>query len=121
METKDQLINHVKQWIILDEEIRALQKQVKERKIKQKDLSIQLMDVMKSNTIDCFDLSDGKLFYTRSKVKQPINKKLLLTALTKYFNKDEDIEKVTNHIMDSRSEKIKENIKRKIDKEKDNK
>ena len=121
METKDQLVNHVKQWIGIDEEIRTLQKQVKERKVKQKQLSTQLMDVMKSNEIECFDLSDGKLMYTTSKVKQPLNKKLLMSALTKYFKKDEDIEKVTNHIMESRPEKIRENIKRKIDKEKEKK
>ena len=33
METKDQLINHVKMWINTDEEIRVLQKQVKDRKL----------------------------------------------------------------------------------------
>ena len=116
METKDQLVTHVKRWITVDEEIRLLQKQIKERKTIQKDLSTQLMDVMKTNDIECFDLSDGKLVYTTSKIKQPINKKLLMGALTKYFSKEEDIEKVTSHIMESRAEKIKENIKRKIDK-----
>ena len=122
METKDQLVNHVKKWISVDEEIRALQKQIKERKSHQKELSSGLMDVMKNNDIECFDLSDGKLVYTTNKVKQAINKKLLMSALTKYFNKEEDIEKVTNHIMESRTEKIRENIKRKIDKNKnDNK
>lgn len=117
METKDQLINHVKRWINTDEEIRVLQKQIKDRKLQQKELSTQLMEVMKNNDIDCFDLSDGKLVYTTNKVKQTINKKLLLTALSK-FHKDEDVEKITNHIMESRAEKIRENIKRKIDKNK---
>ena len=47
METKDQLINHVKRWINTDEEIRVLQKQIKDRKLQQKELSTQLMEVMK--------------------------------------------------------------------------
>ena len=118
METKDQLVNHVKKWIGVDEEIRMLQKQIKERKNHQKELSTELMSVMKNNDIECFDLSDGKLVYTRNKVKQPINKKLLMSTLGRFFNKEEDIEKVTNHIMESRPEKIRENIKRKIDKNK---
>lgn len=114
METKEQLVNHVKKWIQVDEEVRTLQKQIKDRKNVQKNLSTQLMGVMKQNEIECFDLSDGKLVYVTSKVKQPINKKLLMSALSKYFNKDDDIESVTNHILESRAEKIRENIKRKM-------
>lgn len=116
METKEQLINHVRKWIEIDEGIRKLQNEIKKKKVEQKDMSSKLMNVMKDNEIDCFDLSDGKLMYTKNKIKQPINKKLLMLSLQKYFKSDDDIQEVTKHIMDSRGEKIKENIKRKIDK-----
>ena len=118
METKDQLVQHIKEWITVDEEIKSLQKEVKTRKEKQKDLTKELMEVMKSNEIDCFDLNDGKLVYTRSKTKQTINKKYLMTTLIKCLEDPKDAEKVTDFILENREEKVRESIRRKIDKKK---
>tara|TARA_B100001093_G_C26534263_1_gene887357 strand:- start:266 stop:619 length:354 start_codon:yes stop_codon:yes gene_type:complete len=116
METKDQLVQHIKEWITVDEEIKSLQKEVKTRKEKQKDLTKELMDVMKTNEIDCFDLNDGKLVYTKSKTKQTINKKYLISTLIKCLEDPKDAEKVTEFILENREEKIRENIRRKKDK-----
>ncbi len=118
METKDQLVQHIKEWIGVDEEIKSLQKEIKQRKEKQKDLTKELMEVMKSNEIDCFDLNDGKLVYTRSKTKQTINKKYLMTTLIKCLEDPKDAEKVTDFILENREEKVRESIRRKIDKKK---
>ena len=46
METKDQLVQHIKEWIGVDEEIKSLQKEIKTRKEKQKELTKDLMEVM---------------------------------------------------------------------------
>ena len=120
METKDQLVNHIKEWITIDEEIKNLQKQAKIKKDRKKELTNDLMQVMKSNEIDQFDLNDGKLIYTKSKTKQTINKKYLMTTLIKCLENPSDVEKVTNYILENREEKIRENIRRKIDKKKVN-
>ena len=40
---------------------------------------------MKSNEIDCFDINDGKLVYTQNKVKTPLSKKHLMSALMNYY------------------------------------
>ena len=37
---------------------------------------MNLVNIMKENEIDCFDISDGKLMYTKSKVKQALSKKI---------------------------------------------
>ena len=75
------------------------------------------MDVMKSNEIDCFDINDGKLVYAKSKHKKPINKKSLYDALHAYFKDDVELaQEVSNHILNSREETIKESIKRKVEK-----
>lgn len=118
METKDQLVQHIKEWIGVDEEIKSLQKEIKQRKEKQKDLTKELMEVMKSNEIECFDLNDGKLVYTKSKTKQTINKKYLMTTLIKCLEDPKDVEKVTDFILENREEKIRESIRRKVDKKK---
>ena len=70
---------------------------------------------MKDHEIDCFDVNDGKLIYTKSKVKAPISKKHLLTCLSDYFTEDkQQVEKLSNLILDSRKEKINETIRRKM-------
>ena len=117
METKEQLVNNIKEWIKIDAEIAELKSQIKERNNKKKTLTENLVTVMKTNKIDCFDINGGALIYKTNKVKKPINGKTLLTALQNYYKSDPKIaEDITKHVMDSREEQIKETIKRKIDK-----
>jgi hypothetical protein len=117
METKEQLVNNIKDWIKIDTEIAELKAQIKERNNKKKSLTENLVTVMKTNKIDCFDINGGALVYKTNKVKKPINGKLLLSALQNYYKSDPKIaEDLVKHVMDSREEQIKETIKRKIDK-----
>jgi hypothetical protein len=117
METKEQLVSNIKDWIKMDTEIAELKAQIRERTNKKKTLTENLVTVMKTNKIDCFDINGGALVYKTSKTKKPINGKSLLVALQNYYKTDPKIaEDITKHVMDSREEQIKETIKRKIDK-----
>lgn len=117
METKQELINHIKDWIQIDNDILDLKNKIKVQNNKKKLLSQNLLTIMKTNKIDCFDINGGSLVYKQNKVKKPINGKTLLAALKSYY-KDEaqTAENITKHILDNREEQIKETIKRKIDK-----
>lgn len=118
--TKDQLIHTVKEWVRMDNEIRQLQKEISSRRQDKKILNEQLMLTMKTNDIDCFDLNDGKICYTRKNVKKPINNKVLLDILTKYYSGDiSQASEINNFINDNRIEVTKENITRKISKNTD--
>lgn len=114
MNAREELISNVKDWIAVDNEIREGQKKLKIlRKIK-KDKTELLVDVMKNNEIDCFDMKEGKLVYKQNKSKAPLSKKHLLQSLSKYFpESNEEVGKIANFIMDTREERIKENIERK--------
>ena len=90
METKEQLVNNIKEWIKIDTEITQLKSDIKERNNKKKQLTENLVTVMKGNKIDCFDINGGAIVYKTNKIKK--------------------------YIMDSREEQIKETIKRKINK-----
>ena len=117
METKEQLVNNIKEWIKMDTDIAELKSQIKDKTNKKKLLTENLVTVMKTNKIDCFDINGGALVYKTSKVKKPINGKTLLVALQNYYKSEPKIaEELSKHIMDSREEQIKETIKRKIDK-----
>jgi hypothetical protein len=117
METKEQLVNNIKEWIKMDTEIAQLKAEIKDRNNKKKLLTENLVTVMKTNSIDCFDINGGALVYKSSKIKKPINGKTLLTALQNYYKSDPKVaEDITKHVMDSREEQIKETIKRKVNK-----
>jgi hypothetical protein len=117
METKDQLVNNIKEWIKMDSEIAQLKTDIKDRNNKKKILTENLVTVMKSNKIDCFDINGGALVYKTSKIKKPINGKSLLAALQNFYKSDLKMaEDIAKHVLDSREEQIKETIKRKIDK-----
>lgn len=119
MSGKEQLIQTVKDWVRLDNEIRHLQKEISNRRQEKKDINVKLMNTMKSNNIDCFDLNDGQICYTKKNVKKPINNKVLLEILTKYYNGDlNQAADINNFIKENRIEVTKENITRKISKSK---
>ena len=52
LETKEDLIMNVKEWIKMDNEISAFQNEIKDRKNKKKQLTDRLVNVMKKNEID---------------------------------------------------------------------
>jgi len=117
MDTKAELVNRIKEWIQIDNEITKLQKQIKDHREGKKQLTASLVDVMKNNEIDCFDINDGKLIYSKSKSKKPISKKTLLEAIQLYFkDNDKMAHDLSEHILNSRAETITESIRRKKDK-----
>ena len=63
-------MSKIKEWIIHDDEIKMLQQQIKEHKTEKKALTDNLVDIMKTNSIDCFE---QKLF---KKVDTHVNNKL---------------------------------------------
>ena len=98
--------------------MRELAKQQKMLRESKKNATKSLVDVMRNNEIDCFDLKDGQLVYSQTKTKAPLNKKNLSTILLSYFGekKMDQIEDLTKHLLENREEKIRENVRRKIDK-----
>ena len=112
-----ELINNIKNWINVDNEIKKLQKNIKSLREEKKKFTINLVDIMKKNDIDAFDINDGKLLYTKTQIKTPISKKHLLTSVSEYVKNDEQtVENLCNFILNTRKTKVTENIKRKIKK-----
>ena len=117
MADREQLIKNITRWVQIDEDMKEYRKELKNLRVEKKDITSKLVEVMKSNDIDCFDIKNGQLIYTKNKSKKPLSKKHLLASLSKYFTNDPNMAKdISTFIMNSREEKINESIKMKIKK-----
>ena len=117
LRTKEELINNIREWIKIETDIKKLTKDLKERRNKMKELTTTLVNVMKTNSIDCFDINGGALVYKQRKSKKPISGKFLLTQLEEYFKDNQDLAKeIHKKVWDNRAVVTKEEIKREKDK-----
>ena len=98
----------------LDNEIRTLNKEITKRRNDKKTISKKLIDVMRDNKLDIFDLKDGQLMYVKKNKKKPITQKQLLTLLSSYYKDDSKAEEMHTYLMDNREEVVEETIQRKI-------
>jgi hypothetical protein len=115
--SKEEMITHIKKWMQYDNDIKQLQNELKTKKESRLQHTEQLVNIMKSNEIDCFDVNNGKLLFSRTKVKTPLNKSQMVQALMEYFNNDEPrVRELEDRLMSARKEKITETIRRKINK-----
>jgi hypothetical protein len=115
--SKEELIINIKEWIKMDNEISKLKSDIKEKTNKKKELTETLINVMKNNTIDCFDIKGGALVYKQKKTRRTISGKFLLSQLEEYYkDKPELAKEITKMVLDNRIEVVKDEIKRKIDK-----
>lgn len=115
METKEQLVKSIREWVKIDNEMRKLKAETSKRRKLQKAISENLIQVMRNNDIDEFELNDGKLMYSKRSVKKPITQKILLGILANYY--EGDIKKaveINNYIMNNREEVEVEKISRRL-------
>ena len=114
---KEELINNIREWIKVDNEIIKLKADTKLLNAKQKGLTDSLVKIMKGNSIDCFDINGGALMYKQKKTKKTISGKFLLTELKKYYKEQPEMaEELTKHLLDNREETVKDGLHRKINK-----
>jgi hypothetical protein len=115
MESKEHTIQCVKEWVKLDNDIRALQKEINTRKKMRTQLSSKLIKTMKETKTDCFELKNGTLLYSVKNVKKPITKKVLFDILNKYYHGDfMKANELNDFILENREETTKESIVHKI-------
>jgi len=117
LETKDELIQSVKEWIRIESEIASFKTEIKNRNAKKKILTEKLVTVMKKNEIDCFDINGGAIVYKKTMAKKPINAKMLLATLSEYYKETNNPQlavELSKYILDSREVTTKETIAMKM-------
>jgi uncharacterized protein (UPF0335 family) len=115
--TKEQLKDYLRQWVRVENEIGTLSAEIKKRKLVHQQLSKSLLDVMRKNEIDCFDVANGRIVYSKTKTRAPLNNGQIKAALKNYYKDDaEKANSLTEFLLSSRVEKTREAIKMKIPK-----
>ena len=115
MDSKDKLIKTIQEWVKLDNEMRTLKKEISSRKGEQDKITKALINTMKSNEIDEFNINNGKLSYSNRTVKKPITKKNLLEILSKFYNVNtQQASEINQFILDNREDVVVEKLVRKI-------
>ena len=114
--SKEVLVKTIKEWISVDNEMKQIQKHMKVLRDKKKILSESLVSIMKTNEVDCFDISEGKILYTKNNTKSPLSKKHILDCLNNYFAENPTIQPddVAKYILDNRQTVVKESIRHKF-------
>jgi hypothetical protein len=112
---KEILVSIIRDWVKNDNEIRKLKEQEIARKNANKALTTRLIEIMRSNSLDCFDINDGSILYKKTNVKKPLSKKSLFHLLNEFYKNDKDkANEVTSFLMENRTEIVKERIVRKV-------
>ena len=68
MDKQNDLIDVIKEWVKIDNEIKHLKNEENKEKIN-KNYFKNLMKIMSDYNIDEFELKDGKIIYTKKKQK----------------------------------------------------
>ena len=108
----------VSDWITLDDDIRTLQKAIKERKDKKTELTPKILYFMEKFKINDLNTNDGKLKFSRSLYTKPLNKKYLISRLGDFFRDYSKGEKIAGFIMDNRDKEEKVRLTRTLDRSK---
>jgi hypothetical protein len=117
MQTKEDLVNSVREWVILENKMRDAQRIVRDMRKQKKELTTTLIEVMKENDVGEFSITNGSIVYKENKIKAPLSRKHLLKALAEYFKNDITVTKeLTDHILNTRDIKTVESIEYKINK-----
>ena len=110
---KDILVKNIKDWVMIDDELNKMKKQIKEYNLQKKQITAKLVQTMKHKNIDCFEINSGTLVYKQTKSKKPITSKFLVDTLKNIYKNDEQVELIIKQIQENRQETTKDTITRK--------
>jgi hypothetical protein len=90
---KDQLDHfktNVRDWLEMDEKIKALEKEVREmKKVRNKQLEPKITGFMRSYNISDLNTESGKLRCNERNTKEPVNKKTIQESLQKVLSMEQ--------------------------------
>lgn len=106
----------VKQWLLLDDDIRVLNKAITERKKKKNEITPRILEFMGKYEIENLNTHEGRVQYTKSQVTKPMNKEYIKTRLSEFMRNVEKAEKCTHYLFNNRIKEEKISLRRVMNK-----
>lgn len=100
---KSDLIQTVKTWVQLDNKIKQLSVMLKDLRKEKKSQNEKMIDIMKENNIDNFDLKDGQIQYKKYTKREALTQKKLLQILSTHPQlQQEQVQTLNEFVFDNR-------------------
>ena len=100
----------VHKWLTIDDNIRGLKKAEKELNEQRKQITPEIIEFMSKHSIEDCNTNNGKLKYSVSIHKKPINRTYLVDKLTTYLNNTKKSEEITEFLLGGREIEEKINL-----------
>lgn len=99
----ESLIAIVKNWVTIDNQIRLINKKLKDLRSQKKIQNENMIRIMKSNEIDNLELKDGEIRHVKTKKRQVLTQKLLIEILNTHPQFDNDnVKQLTDFVYNNR-------------------
>ena len=108
------MIEMIKEWLKIENEIKLLSKEISSRRKNKKTITEKLDVIMEKNNFDVINTSNGTIERKKTEVKKPLNSKSLSNILKKYYsekNKQDESEELASYLLENRETNVKSNIK----------
>lgn len=105
---------YIKEWVVLDTQLKSLCDKVKEMREKKNSLNNKIFEHVSRNNLfhSNVNISDGKLKFTQSKVTNPLTFKYLEKCLGEVITNEKQVNQIMDYIKDKREVKSIYEIKR---------
>jgi len=111
----DEFKKLVHQWLSYDDDLKQLKKAEKEILEAKKALNDPIMAFMSKNNIEDCNTANGKLKYTVTQIKKPLNRQYLIEKISSFMNNSKRAEELTVFLYDNRETAQKVNLRRTVD------
>jgi hypothetical protein len=104
----------IQQWVVLDNQLKALNDQIKDIREKKNALTQRITGYAENNNLSkaTIQISDGKLKFASTKVSAPLTFKHLEKSLSSMIKNESQIKQIVEHVKQNRETKIIHEIKR---------
>lgn len=113
----DDFKNNVKKYLNIDDDIKKLEKHIRELKQGKQKISGLILTFMNNHNIEDLNTETGTLKKNVKYLKKPLNKKNLKNKLLEYYKNNEDQSELVFKFIDNRAKEEKIELKRIFKKE----
>ena len=105
---------NIKQWVLLDNQLKILNEKAKEIREKRSSVNENIQSIVQKNNLlnKSVQISDGNLKFVNTRVPAPLTYKYLETSLGEIIKNETQVKQIINYLKENREIKLVSEIKR---------